>query len=70
VCFAFPLRLVEINNLVRVGTVETGGMTKDLSLMLLPKEVKIGDYVLVHAAFALQKLDEEAAREAMKTVGK
>ncbi|HVP77163.1 MAG TPA: HypC/HybG/HupF family hydrogenase formation chaperone [Thermodesulfobacteriota bacterium] len=60
-CLAIPLRLVEINNLVGVGKVETGAILKDVSLMLLPKEVKIGDYVLVHAGFALQKLDEEAA---------
>jgi hydrogenase expression/formation protein HypC len=33
--------------------------------MLLPEEVKIGDYVLVHAGFALQKLDQEAAQETL-----
>ena len=64
-CLAIPLRLVEISNLAAVGKVETGGMSKDVSLMLLPKEVKIGDYVLVHAGFALQKLDEEAALETL-----
>jgi hydrogenase expression/formation protein HypC len=64
-CLAIPLRLVEISNLAGVGKVETGGMSKDVSLMLLPKEVKIGDYVLVHAGFAFQKLDEEAAVETL-----
>ena len=64
-CLAIPLRLVEINNLAGVGKVETGDMSKDVSLMLLPKGVKIGDYVLVHAGFALQKLDEEAALETL-----
>jgi hydrogenase expression/formation protein HypC len=64
-CLAIPLRLVEINNLAGVGKVETGDMSKDVSLTLLPKEVKNGDYVLVHAGFALQRLDEEAALETL-----
>jgi hydrogenase expression/formation protein HypC len=34
-------------------------------LLLLPDDVEVGDYVLVHAGFAIQKIDEEAARETL-----
>jgi len=34
----------------------------------MPEEVVIGDYVLVHAGFAIQKVDETAAQEALKVI--
>ena len=37
-------------------------MTRDISLMLLP-ETQVGDYVLVHAGFAIQKVTEEEVAE-------
>ena len=36
-----------------------------MSLLLLPEEAKTGDYVLVHAGFAIQKVDEDAAMDAL-----
>jgi len=36
--------------------------------MLLPEEAQIGDYVIVHAGFAIQKVDGEAAHEALKYI--
>ncbi|MBI5967330.1 MAG: HypC/HybG/HupF family hydrogenase formation chaperone, partial [Deltaproteobacteria bacterium] len=41
---------------------------RDVSLLLLPEEVVIGDYVLVHAGFAIQKIDQEAAEDALKLI--
>ena len=63
-CLAVPLRIVRIENLV--ATVDMYGGEKEVSLLLLPEEAQVGDYVLVHAGFALQKLDEEAANETLE----
>jgi hydrogenase expression/formation protein HypC len=62
-CLAVPLKVVNINNLV--ATVDLYGALKEISLLILPERVKIGDYVLVHAGFAIQKVNEEAANDAL-----
>jgi hydrogenase expression/formation protein HypC len=62
-CLAVPSRIVEINNLL--ATVDVYGAKKEISLLLLPEDAKIGDYVLVHAGFAIQKVDEDAAKDAL-----
>lgn len=49
------------------GTVEVDGVRYEANLRLLPW-VEIGDYVLVHAGFAIQKLDPKAARETLETI--
>ncbi|MBI4613550.1 MAG: HypC/HybG/HupF family hydrogenase formation chaperone [Planctomycetes bacterium] len=45
-----------------MGTVAFGGIVKKVCLAYVP-EAKVGNYVIVHAGFALSVLDEEAARE-------
>ncbi|MBQ1461226.1 MAG: HypC/HybG/HupF family hydrogenase formation chaperone, partial [Selenomonas sp.] len=55
-CLAVPAKVVAIND--AMGTVDIAGVTRDVSLMLLP-ETKLGDYVLVHAGFAMQKVEEK-----------
>lgn len=62
-CLAIPSKIVEINNLL--ATVDVYGARKKISLILLPEPVSIGDYVLVHAGFAIQKIDEEAALDSL-----
>ena len=47
-----------------MATVEVGGARKSVSLQLMPEDAALGDYVLVHAGYAIQKVDEEAALEA------
>ena len=44
-----------------VATVEVEGIRRDISLMLLP-EANEGDYILMHAGFAIQVIDEEEAK--------
>ena len=44
------------------GKVEISGVTRDVSMMLLP-EARVGDVVLVHAGFAMQIVDEKDAEE-------
>lgn len=65
-CLAIPSRIVDIDNFR--ATVDVYGARKEINLMLMPEEVGIGDYVLVHAGFAIQKVDEEAAQEALKYI--
>ena len=63
-CLAVPGKIVSIDGdepIVRRGRVEFGGVTIDVSLACVP-EAKVGDYVLVHAGFALNVVDEEQAR--------
>jgi hydrogenase expression/formation protein HypC len=44
---------------------EVDGVKREASLMLLDQEVKVGDFVIIHAGFAISKLDEQEARETL-----
>ena len=65
-CLAVPGRVAEIvgEDILRMARVDFGGFLRQVSLVYTP-EVSLGDYVLVHAGFALQKVDEDAARETL-----
>jgi len=63
-CLAIPGRIVSIEDedpVVRRGRVEFGGIIREIALACVP-EATVGDYVLVHAGFALNVVDEEQAR--------
>lgn len=62
-CLAVPAQLVKINE--TIGTIEMSGVQRDCGLMLVP-EAKVGDWVLVHAGFAVQIVDEEEAQATME----
>ena len=62
-CLAVPLKVLSVKH--PVATVDIYGATRDVSLLLLPDDIQVGDYVLVHAGFAIQKIDEDAARETL-----
>jgi hydrogenase expression/formation protein HypC len=63
-CVAFPGRVTMIEDSGAsggpMGKVDFSGISKEICLAYLP-EVAIGDYVLVHAGFALSKVDETEA---------
>ena len=63
-CLAVPLKLIEINGNDAVG--EAMGMQRKLRVDLIP-DAKIGDYVMVHAGFAIERLAEEQALEDLET---
>ncbi|MGC2062709.1 MAG: HypC/HybG/HupF family hydrogenase formation chaperone [Thermodesulfovibrionales bacterium] len=67
-CLAIPSRIVQIDDLRAV--VDVYGARREINLMLMPEEVGIGDYVLVHAGFALQKVEQESAYEALQMISK
>ncbi|TAN43663.1 MAG: HypC/HybG/HupF family hydrogenase formation chaperone [Nitrospirae bacterium] len=62
-CLAVPSKVISIDNLL--ATVDVMGARRDVSLILLPEDARIGEYVLVHAGFAIQKIDEAAALDAL-----
>jgi len=57
-CLGVPMRVYSIDG--STARVELGGVTKEISTMLLPSAA-VGDYVIVHAGFAIERIDEEAA---------
>ncbi len=63
-CLAYPAKVVEIES--SLATVELEGVRRRVSLMLLP-ETKLGDYVLVHAGFAMQIVDRRTVDEMLET---
>jgi hydrogenase expression/formation protein HypC len=62
-CLAVPARVIEINE--GAGRVDLAGVVREASFMLLP-EARVGDYVLLHAGYALQKVDEAEAEETIR----
>ena len=58
-CLAFPAKVLQIEG--DLATIERSGVKRSASLMLLP-EAKVGDYVLIHAGFAMQIIDEGEVR--------
>ncbi len=72
-CLAVPGQVVAIDGdgELRSARIDFGGVSRQASLVFVP-EVELGDYVLVHVGFAITRIDEEAARqalEALRTVG-
>lgn len=67
-CLAIPGEVIEITGgdpLTRMARVSFGGVIREASLAYVP-DAKPGDYVLVHAGFALQTIDEEEARRTLE----
>jgi hydrogenase expression/formation protein HypC len=58
-CVAMPMRVLEISG-DGDGVVESGGVRRSVSFKLLG-EVAVGDYVIVHAGFAIGRVDEDEA---------
>lgn len=64
-CLAVPGKVVSISGedpLLRAGKVDFGGILKEANLAYVP-EAGVGDYVIVHAGFAISRLDEEEANK-------
>ena len=62
-CLAIPSKIVKIEN--GMATIDVDGVQRKTSLLLVEDAV-VGDYVIVHAGFALHKIDEFAAMESLK----
>ena len=64
-CLAIPSMIVNIED--GMATIDVDGVTRNASLLLV-EDAKVGDYVIVHAGFAISKLDEAAARETLDLI--
>lgn len=63
-CLGVPMKIIS-----KAGdsiVAEVDGVQKEASIMLLGEEVNVGDYVIVHAGFAISRLDEEYAEETIR----
>ena len=65
-CLAIPGKIIAINN--QLATVDFNGIEKEINISLV--DVKIGEYVMVHAGFAIEKMDDEYAKEIQEYLGK
>jgi hydrogenase expression/formation protein HypC len=73
-CLGVPGKVVQITRHdigMQMGRVQFGGIQKEVCLSFLP-EIQVGDYVIVHAGFAISQVDEEEAAktfEILKQMG-
>ena len=63
-CLGIPVEIIEIKD-DGMALAEVGGVRKDVSIQLLG-DVKVGDFVLLHAGFAIQRIDEKEAKETLE----
>ena len=65
-CIAAPAKIVLIDEESNICAADFGGVRQNARLDLQKKE-KIGDYVLIHAGYAIEKLSEQAAKESLES---
>jgi len=61
-CLAIPSKIIRIDDLT--ATIDVDGVRLEASLMLL-ENVQVGDWMIVHAGFAIHKIDEKSAQETL-----
>lgn len=61
-CLAIPSKITEIGN--NMAVIDVDGVRRECSLLLV-EDARVGDYVIVHAGFAISKIDEAAALETL-----
>jgi len=69
-CLAIPGKIISVeqgDDLLHCGKVSFGGIIKDVQLCFVP-DAEMGDYVIVHAGFAIGKLDQEEAQRSIETL--
>jgi hydrogenase expression/formation protein HypC len=67
-CLSIPSRVTKIDKESNMATVDTMGVSREASLDLIEEDsVKIGDYVLLHIGFVMNKIDHEDAMLSLQT---
>ncbi len=64
-CLAIPMKVRKIDH--DFAEVESGRLLRKVNIQMLPG-LKLGDYILVHAGFAIQKVDPQRAKETLRLV--
>lgn len=62
-CLAYPMKIKKIKGKIALCISE--GIEKEVNIELL-KKVKLGDYVMVHAGFAIEKVEKKEAKKTLK----
>ncbi len=62
-CLAVPLKIIEIRD--KFAVAKAGSLKRMVNIQMLDN-IKVGDYCLVHAGFAIKKIDIKAAKETMR----
>ncbi len=67
-CLSIPSKVVEISEDKMMCRVDTFGVKREANLMMMgDDEVKVGDYVLLHIGFVMNKIDEKEALASIET---
>ena len=66
-CLGIPGKILEVRDErgTQMATIDFGGVTKTICLAYVP-DIEVGDYAIVHAGFAITKLDEASALETLQ----
>jgi len=69
-CLGIPGRILDRrdDHGLAVGTVDFGGVRREVCLAYVQNEVSLGDYVIVHVGFAISKVDEDEARRTFQAL--
>ncbi|MGL5360241.1 MAG: HypC/HybG/HupF family hydrogenase formation chaperone [Shewanella sp.] len=65
-CLSIPSQVVAIDSARQSVTVDTLGVRRDVSSHLLTEPLAIGDYVLIHIGFVMNKIDQEDAKQSLE----
>jgi hydrogenase expression/formation protein HypC len=65
-CLGIPMEVISIDDDKKVAAVEIGGTKQKVRLDIVNEVPKVGDFVIVHAGFAIYQLDKKEAQETLK----
>ncbi|MFT7824365.1 MAG: HypC/HybG/HupF family hydrogenase formation chaperone [Sulfurimonas sp.] len=65
-CLSIPSQITGIDRERNMATVDTMGVVREASLDLIDHPVKVGDYVLIHIGFAMNRIDEADALQSLE----
>lgn len=65
-CLGIPMKIKKING--DFAEVESGRLIRTINIQMLA-QIKVGDYVIVHAGFAIERVDPEKAKETLRLIG-
>lgn len=64
-CLGIPMKIKSIKG--KSAVVQTGGLKRTINIEMVP-EAKVGDYVIIHTGFAIEKLDVNRANETLRLI--
>lgn len=69
-CLGVPARIIELDPENKWAVIDSYGVHKKINIFLIDEELNIGDYLMVHAGYAIGKLDVEEARQTLALLEK